>query len=222
MGATGPAGPTGATGQTGLVGPTGARGLTGDQGPLGPTGTTGPAGVTGPIGPIGVTGPVGATGPQGGTGDPGPTGSRGPVGPTGSTGPPGPTGAPGPLVAVAAQQSLADQVDVGADPVVVSGKLSLAAGPYVVIGKLFASIVGQTQGTLVCDLRTPGVVLDNSAMYISPLAAPTIPMTLVGTVTLATGPEDIRIVCEGLAGVSAQVRVVQLVAIRVNSLDAPN
>jgi len=126
------------------------------------------------------------------------------------------------MVPVSAQRSFADNVNVRDEPVPVSGALSLAAGPYVIIGKLFASAPNLRQGTIVCELRAPGVVLDNSAVYLSSATAPEIPMTLVGTVTLATGRQDIAIYCEGLAGGAAQVRVVQLVAIRVNTLDEPN
>ena len=78
------------------------------------------------------------------------------VGATGPEGQAGPTGPPGPMVPVAAQRSFADQVNVGDDPVPVSGALSLAAGPYVMIGKLFASAPNLRQGTIVCQLRAPG------------------------------------------------------------------
>jgi hypothetical protein len=121
---------------------------------------------------------------------------------------------------VGAKSSFNQQASVGGAFAVVSAPLSLDAGPYVVIGKLYVS--SASQGTVTCELRAAGVTLDYSGAYLNLAAAPAIPMSLVGTVTVATGPQSLVVVCKAPAGGTAEIAAVQLVAVQVNVLDAPN
>jgi hypothetical protein len=122
-------------------------------------------------------------------------------------------------VPVTASRSFNAQARVGGAFAVVSAPLTIGAGPHVLIGKLYGSI--STEGLLACELRASGITLDYSGAYLTVAASTETPMTLVTTFQPTTGPQSVDIVCQA-PGATADLYAVQLVAIRVNALDAPN
>ncbi len=213
-GAPGPTGPAG--GPTGPAGPTGAQGATGAVGPPGPQGAPGPAGIPGQPGERGPTGETGGVGAQGATGPTGPTGARGL---RGDAGPPGPTGSSGFAFARRAYRESARVTDGLA---VVSGTLTLGAGSYVVIGKLY--LAHESAGLnaffrVTCELRQGAVPLDLSGAILRPNRE--LPMTLISTTAVQTS-SAFTIECEAdrSDGVATAIAV-QLVGISVDEVSGP-
>ena len=157
------------------IGAVGPQGVAGIQGPAGPQGLTGPAGAIGATGSAGPTGATGLTGLKGDTGPTGAIGVAGPTGPMGVAGPSGPTGLTG---ATGAHGVLGYVSSIGNVTIPSRGTVTLAsttipaAGTYLLIGKVDASIP-QPNGsaTVTCNLIVNGTTTDDSFALIGAPAA---------------------------------------------------
>ncbi len=181
VGAVGPAGPQGPAGNDGAAGANGTNGtngVDGAPGAIGPAGPQGPAGVDGAAGPQGpagangsngVDGAPGVTGAQGPAGPQGPIGAPGPQGPTGSQGPTGATGAPGLNGAASGviNRTATASVLPNTNANTVMATITLAAGNYLVTGKLDVRRTAGGSVSVTCDLLDGVTVVESITAFVS-------------------------------------------------------
>jgi hypothetical protein len=158
-------------------------------------------------------GSAGAVGSPGATGPIGPTGARGL---RGDTGPRGPTGSSG---FAFARRAYLQSARVTGDESVVSGKLTLGAGSYVIVGKLYLVHQSGLAFGVSCELRQGAATIDFAGAVLP--ANRELPMTLVSTATVQTS-NDFTIQCEadGQGAVATAIGV-QLVGISVDQVSGP-